>query len=426
LNLLNTHIARYLYGFLWIRSSGVPFFSWFSPENANEIWNINELFFSGFFSAISSSSEVFFNDDPIHYIEFTHYKILLEKNANKDLFVVIADKESPDEIPIAVMNRMLEYYFESNLTKINEIQQDDGIVEEQFLQILFEVDHEWLKTQKNNSHRLKNGDSIQIHELKPKLPKTGAKTGAFTISNENQLEQKNIQLKQKIGVFSSVGRTLGHTLNNVLSTILGNINLSKLDVAENTDTYESLEEAEQACLKARNLISQLLNISKSIGTASSASELKNISNMSNNALEEETSQNLSKKPHTLVLGQGKVLLMDDDESILDTARKMITRLGYQVELARNFIDALQKYRNHKEKENPFNAVILDFSEIGGAGEFGSLILKNLDNQIKAIVSSGFIDDPIFSNYKKYGYSGVLKKPYNLGELSLVLSQIIQS
>lgn len=410
---------------MWIRSSGVPFFTWFSPEYANEEWNINELFFSGFFSAINSSSEIFFNDDHLHYIEFTHYKIFIEKNANNDLFVLITGKEAPNEIPIAIMNRMLEYYYESTLSKINEIQQDDGFVEEQFLQILLEIEHEWIKNQGKSKNRLRNGETIT--SFQPQAKKTLTNELPSSISkDQNELNETIKILEHKTAAFSTVGRTLGHALNNVLSTIMGNINLSKLDIPEDSDTYESLEEAEQACFRARDIITQLLNVSKSINSQTISDQIEKITETSKKVAEEAPSEKMAETTRSLILGKGKVLLMDDDEYILDTGEKMIKRLGYEVEKAKNFLEALKKYQEHKEKDDPFKVVILDFSEIGGVGEFGSLVLKNLDNQINAIVSSGYIDDPIFTSYRKYGYSGVLKKPYNLGELSLVLSKIIHN
>lgn len=134
--------------------------------------------------------------------------------------------------------------------------------------------------------------------------------------------------------------------------------------------------------------------------------------------------NIQDKAKSLVLGKGSILLMDDDKAILETGRKMINRLGYKVNTSKNLKNALETYIQHQKQGTPFDVVILDFSAIGGVGEFGSLIWKYVDPKVKAIVSSGYSGDPIFNNYRKFGYSGVLKKPYNLGELSLILSQII--
>jgi CheY-like chemotaxis protein len=48
----------------------------------------------------------------------------------------------------------------------------------------------------------------------------------------------------------------------------------------------------------------------------------------------------------------------------------------------------------------------------------------LDEDAKAIVSSGYAKDPIMSNYKKYGFVGVVPKPYNIEELSQELHRVL--
>ncbi|WP_457556812.1 response regulator [Candidatus Harpocratesius sp.] len=424
--LFNSKIYQNLCGFLWIRPSGVPYFKWFSPENAKETWNMNELFFSGFFSAISSSSEVFFGSDPLRYLEFSQYKIYTEKTKNNDLFVVIAKKETPEQIAKTVLERMLEHYFESNLSSIHEIEEDCGSVQEKFMKILSEIEKNWNRIKNKNTDKKKQS----IHQfsiennIKPEI------TATLTIGKDgiHRQAKKIAELEQKLGAVSILGRTIGHTLNNILATILGNVNLSKLEVPEKSEIFKNLDETEHACIRARNLIFQLLNISKNISSATSSKEIEliakkkiqEIDNNKNHIFPNIIQDNVK----SLVLGKGTILLMDDNEAILETGRKMINRLGYKVKTSINLKNALATYIKNQKEGTPFDAVILDFSEIGGVGEFGSLILKYVDPKVKAIVSSGYSGDPIFNNYRKFGYSGVLKKPYNLGELSLILSQIL--
>ncbi|MHA1745420.1 MAG: hypothetical protein ACTSWW_05440, partial [Promethearchaeota archaeon] len=118
-------------GFYWIRASGVPFFKWFSTEYFNMKWNQEDLFFSGFFSALNSSGEVFFDGDILHYVEFDEYKIYSGKIQSDDIFVLITTKSAPDSLANKLLHNMLHYYMDSDVA--HQIEQDSGEVENIFL-----------------------------------------------------------------------------------------------------------------------------------------------------------------------------------------------------------------------------------------------------------------------------------------------------
>ncbi len=124
-------------------------------------------------------------------------------------------------------------------------------------------------------------------------------------------------------------------------------------------------------------------------------------------------------------GHGKILVMDDDEMIQDITCAMLTKLGYEVEVAGNGKEAVDLFRNAREAQAPFDAVLMDLTIPGGmGGEEAIGHLKALDQDVKAIVSSGYTDDPIMVNYRDYGFSGVVVKPYNFQKLSAVLQQVL--
>ncbi|MBW8003160.1 MAG: response regulator, partial [Planctomycetes bacterium] len=79
----------------------------------------------------------------------------------------------------------------------------------------------------------------------------------------------------------------------------------------------------------------------------------------------------------------------------------------------------------KKAGRPFDAVILDLTVPGGMG--GKLAIEKLlkiDPGIKAVVSSGYSNDPIMTEYRKYGFCGVVAKPYKIKELSETLYSVI--
>ncbi len=127
----------------------------------------------------------------------------------------------------------------------------------------------------------------------------------------------------------------------------------------------------------------------------------------------------------LPVSSGRILIMDDEPSIRQTISRLLTHLGYSCEVAADGLEALQLYREAMANKLPFDAVILDLTVPNGMGgeEAVRQILKN-DPKAKVIVSSGYSDDLVMANFRKYGFSGIASKPYRLKDLQQILDQVI--
>ncbi|MBI4377685.1 MAG: response regulator, partial [Nitrospinae bacterium] len=126
-----------------------------------------------------------------------------------------------------------------------------------------------------------------------------------------------------------------------------------------------------------------------------------------------------------VAGKGRVLVMDDEEMIGNLTREILSETGYDVELCRDGEGAIDVYWKAKESGRPFDAVIMDLTIPNGMG--GGEAIKRLlkiDPDVRVIVSSGYSSDPIMSDYKTYGFKGVIAKPYDVQELSRIVSDVI--
>ena len=135
----------------------------------------------------------------------------------------------------------------------------------------------------------------------------------------------------------------------------------------------------------------------------------------------------SKKPAIEMLrsGIGKILIMDDEELIRDVARDILRSLGYETDLARDGAEALALYRKAKDAGKPYAAVIMDLTIPGGmGGEEAVKKLLAIDPDAKAIVSSGYSTGPIMSDFKAYGFSGVITKPYRIADMGATLQLVI--
>jgi CheY-like chemotaxis protein len=135
----------------------------------------------------------------------------------------------------------------------------------------------------------------------------------------------------------------------------------------------------------------------------------------------------AKKAHDgLIAGSGRILVMDDEDFIRDLALAMLKKMGYDVGLARDGQTAVAMYREAFKTENAFDAVILDLTVPGGLGGQEALHqLKALDPDVRAIVSSGYSNDPVMANHAHYGFRGAVKKPYLIQEMSRVLNEVIK-
>ena len=123
--------------------------------------------------------------------------------------------------------------------------------------------------------------------------------------------------------------------------------------------------------------------------------------------------------------KGKILLMDDEEIVRDIAGKMIEVFGHEVEFAEHGEATIRKYKAAMESGKPFDIVILDLTirrGMGGKETIERLLAVNPN--IRAIVSSGYSDDAVVSDYHKYGFSARLTKPYKLQELSDTLNTLL--
>ncbi len=131
-----------------------------------------------------------------------------------------------------------------------------------------------------------------------------------------------------------------------------------------------------------------------------------------------------KKRGEPVLGQGKILLMDDEAFVRDAASEILQYLGYTVEVAEDGKEAIDLYKKALE-DTPFDAIIMDLTIAGGMGGKEAIqTLQEFDPEVKAIVSSGYSTDPVMADYRKYGFRGVVTKPYSIEELSITLHRVL--
>ncbi len=123
-----------------------------------------------------------------------------------------------------------------------------------------------------------------------------------------------------------------------------------------------------------------------------------------------------------VRGEGKVLIVDDEESIREVACLMLETLGYIVSTARSGEEAIDMC-----KREAFDAAIMDLTIPGGmGGKDAAREIRQFDKAIKLIVSSGYSNDPVMARYREYGFDAVLMKPYKIERVSEAMQKLLKS
>jgi PAS domain S-box-containing protein len=123
----------------------------------------------------------------------------------------------------------------------------------------------------------------------------------------------------------------------------------------------------------------------------------------------------------LQTGSGRILVMDDEEALRKLLAQILERLGYEVECAREGAEAIELYQRAVDSGHCFDAVLLDLTIAGGMGgkEVASR-LREVDDSVILIVSSGYSNTPVMSEFRSYGFDDVISKPWTPVQLSEVL------
>jgi len=126
-----------------------------------------------------------------------------------------------------------------------------------------------------------------------------------------------------------------------------------------------------------------------------------------------------------IRGEGRILVVDDEETVRRVAVDMLSHLGYQPIGARGSSEAIKLYGQARAEGQPFAAVIMDLTipgDLDGVTAAGRILED--DPSAKIIVSSGYAVSPIMADHARHGFSGAIAKPYKIRDLSEVLGMIL--
>jgi CheY-like chemotaxis protein len=132
-------------------------------------------------------------------------------------------------------------------------------------------------------------------------------------------------------------------------------------------------------------------------------------------------ENTEKGSDPIQKGDETILIIDDEDLVLDVGQKFLRFMGYRVLTARDSEEAIEVYRNHREK---IDLVILDL--VMPKMEGGEIFkrLKQISTDVKVLVASGYSIDGKASQVLEQGACGFIQKPYDMRQLSQSIRSIL--
>lgn len=128
------------------------------------------------------------------------------------------------------------------------------------------------------------------------------------------------------------------------------------------------------------------------------------------------------RPESVLSSGKRILLMDDDPMVQMVVEKLLTKKGYKVECTQSGEATIRKYQEFLTGGTPFHLVMIDLSiREGMGGVEAARQLKEIDPDSKSVIFSGYISDPVVDEPQKYGFNGVLKKPFSIDEFEKLIA-----
>ncbi len=121
-----------------------------------------------------------------------------------------------------------------------------------------------------------------------------------------------------------------------------------------------------------------------------------------------------------------ILFMDDELQIRIIGGEILSYLGFKVDFAEDGEKALEKIELSYQNDQPYDLVIMDLTVPGKMG--GKEAIKKIQErhpELKAIVTSGYSNDPVMSEYLKYGFSGVIVKPFDITAIENAVNKVFK-
>ncbi|RKX23102.1 MAG: hypothetical protein DRP35_00235 [Candidatus Zixiibacteriota bacterium] len=329
---------------------------------------------------------------------------------NTELYNILSEAEQAGWLARNLTHQLLVFSEGSFVNKQNS----------DIKQIIFEA----VKTVKEN---YKNDIKINLHEPlefieldKEQIKNSFTNILLLALKSQNEFNQTDIdieivKIEDSLSNIFSYGKFVKISITDNSEGIKEEELENMLDPFYKSDKYGSgltIASAFNVILKHKGF----LTLNSVIGTGNSFEVLLPVGE------EKKINQTDVEKDKTDSL---KILIMDDEELLRTVAARACKNFGYKVDVASDGEEAIRLYQNSFNDEHPYDAVILDIIVPNGLG--GQETIKKLldfDPNVKALACSGYLNDPIMGDPGKFGFKGVIGKPFKFNDLNDAIKKIL--
>lgn len=118
------------------------------------------------------------------------------------------------------------------------------------------------------------------------------------------------------------------------------------------------------------------------------------------------------------VGDGTVIVMDDEEVIREILKAMLEELGFNVLTASEGVEAVGLFKSEVNKGNNISSLMFDLTVPGGMGGKDAVKeIRKINASVPVFVASGYADDPAISQPNDYGFTDSIPKPFTIARLS---------
>jgi PAS domain S-box-containing protein len=124
-------------------------------------------------------------------------------------------------------------------------------------------------------------------------------------------------------------------------------------------------------------------------------------------------------------GRWRLLVMDDEESVRKLLKSVLTALGHDVTCAAEGAEAVALFETARASGESYDAVLLDLTVRGGMGGVDAATrIREMDASARLIVSSGYSDSPVLSDFRKHGFDDMIAKPWKPAQVAEVFDRVL--
>ena len=130
---------------------------------------------------------------------------------------------------------------------------------------------------------------------------------------------------------------------------------------------------------------------------------------------------MAEEPNRIINGRGTILLVDDEQLVLGAGSKILEKLGYTVFEASGGYEAIEIYKDNKEK---IDMIILDMIMPGMGGGKVFDRIKEINPEVRVLLSSGYSIDGQATEILRRGCEDFIQKPFSINKLSEKIGEFL--